>query len=132
MGSILTNYTNRSQQVVLSLLCIQYHPLLYKNLSKQVVSSGVRQTSVSAGGIVVGPIYRYIMFWRGICEKYQSETNNFPSRMAREIQSQDWYFSQIPLPNMIYLFNYTVYYLEHWLNKSFSGPNMMYLFNSTE
>jgi hypothetical protein len=26
-------------------------------------------------------------------------------------------FSQIPLPNMTYLFNYTEYYLEHWLNK---------------
>ena len=32
--------------------------------------------------------------------------------------SLDWYFLQIPpLPNMIYLFNYTEYYLEHWLNK---------------
>jgi hypothetical protein len=31
--------------------------------------------------------------------------------------SLDWYFSQIPLPNMIDLFNYTEYYLEHWLNK---------------
>jgi hypothetical protein len=65
------------------------------------------------------------------------ETNNFTSRMAREIYSQDWYFSQIPLTNMIYLFNYTEYYLEHWLKNntfclSFSGPNTMYLFNSTE
>jgi hypothetical protein len=34
------------------------------------------------------------------------ETKNFPSRMT-----------QIPLPNMTYLFNYTEYYLEHWLNK---------------
>jgi hypothetical protein len=41
-------------------------------------------------------LYRDIMFVRDICEKYQS---------------------QIPLPNMIYLFNYTEYYLEHWLNK---------------
>mgnify|MGYP000719022871 CR=1 FL=1 len=32
---------------------------------------------------------------------------NFTSRKAREIHSQDWYFSQIPLNNMIYLFNYT-------------------------
>jgi hypothetical protein len=38
---------------------------------------------------------------------------------------------------MIYLFNYTEYYLEDWLISntfclSFSGPNMMYLFNFTE
>ena len=45
------------------------------------------------------------------------ETKNIPSRKARKIYSQDWYFSQISLPNMIYLFNYTEYYLEHWLNK---------------
>jgi hypothetical protein len=30
------------------------------------------------------------------------ETNNFHS--ALEISSLDWYFSQIPLPNMIYLY----------------------------
>ena len=54
----------------------------------------------------------------GVFAKYSSrETENFPSRMARKIQSQDWYFSQISLSNMIYLFNYTEYYLEHWLNK---------------
>ena len=32
---------------------------------------------------------------------------NIASRKAREIHSQDWYFSQIPLKNMLYLFNYT-------------------------
>ena len=26
-------------------------------------------------------------------------------------------FRKYPLPNMIYLFKYTEYYLEHWLNK---------------
>ena len=31
--------------------------------------------------------------------------------------SLDWYFSYIPLPNIIYLFNYTEYYLEHQLDK---------------
>ena len=45
------------------------------------------------------------------------ETKKIPSQKAEEIYSQDWYFSQIPLHNMIYLFNYTKYYLEHWLNK---------------
>jgi hypothetical protein len=52
---------------------------------------------------------------------------NFPRLSAREIfrLSTGIFFSQIPLPNMmylfntppnmIYLFNYTEYYLEHWL-----------------
>ena len=68
------------------------------------------------------------MFGRGICEKYQSRDEKFPepkgegnlvSRLvgSGNFSSLDWYFSQIPLPNMIYLFNYTEYYLEHWLNK---------------
>ena len=64
------------------------------------------------------------MFGEGICEKYQSRDEKFP-------ESQDWYFSQIPLPNMIYLFNYTEYYLEHWLINntfclSFSGIFFFY------
>ena len=55
---------------------------------------------------------RYIMFGRGIPE------TKFPSPFGSgNFSSLDWYFSQIPLPNMIYLFNYTEYYLEHWLNK---------------
>jgi hypothetical protein len=37
------------------------------------------------------------MFGRGICEKYQSREEKIP-----EISSLDWYFSPIPLPNMIY------------------------------
>jgi hypothetical protein len=61
------------------------------------------------------------MFGRGICEKYQSRDEQFPQaewqgKFSLNF-SQDWYFSQIHLPNMIYLFNYTEYYLEHWLNK---------------
>jgi hypothetical protein len=52
------------------------------------------------------------MFGRGIGEKYQSR-----DEISGNFSSLDWYFSQIPLPNMIYLLNYTEYYLEHWLNK---------------
>jgi hypothetical protein len=51
------------------------------------------------------------MFGRGIYEKYQSRDEE------TKISSQDWYVSQILLPNMIYLFNYTEYYLEHGQNK---------------
>jgi hypothetical protein len=36
------------------------------------------------------------------------ETKNLVSRLV--------FFTNTP-PNMIYLFNYTEYYLEHWLNK---------------
>ena len=57
-------------------------------------------------------LYRYIMFGRGICEKYLSG-----DEISGNFSSLNWYFSQIPLPNIIYLFNYTEYYLEHWLNK---------------
>ena len=45
--------------------------------------------------------------WRG----------KFSLKTGGNFSSLDWYFSQIPLPNMIYLFNYTEYYLEHWLNR---------------
>jgi hypothetical protein len=57
----------------------------------------------------------------------------FPSPFGSEsCSSLDWYFSQIPLPNMIYLYNisqlirrsrqsswlnHDFQYLEHWLNK---------------
>ena len=41
------------------------------------------------------------MVGRGICEKYQLTDSQIPS--------QDWYFSQIPCPTVIYLFNYTEY-----------------------
>jgi hypothetical protein len=48
--------------------------------------------------------------------------------------SLDWYFSQIPLPNMIYLYTIMDFLNCHHkcLWSQFSGPNMMYLFNSTE
>ena len=62
------------------------------------------------------------MFRRDICEKYQSRDEQFSLKTV--------FFSQIPLPNMIYLFNYTEYYLEHWLNNtfclSFSGKLYFY------
>ena len=100
-------------------------PEIYNQILSHTVANMYYYTDISCLG--------------GVFAKNTSrETKNFQSQMAREFQFQDWYFSQIPLPNMIYLFNYTEYYLEHWLNKynsfclSFSGPNMMYLFNSTE
>jgi hypothetical protein len=52
------------------------------------------------------------MLGRGICEKYQSRDNKFP-----EPNAEGNLVSRIPLPNMICLFNYTEYYLDHWLNK---------------
>ena len=58
------------------------------------------------------------MFGRGICEKIPVE--------RRKISRAEWrgkfslktgIFRNYPPPNMIYLINYTEYYLEHWLNK---------------
>jgi hypothetical protein len=61
---------------------------------------------------------RYIMLGIGICEKYQLRDEKFPEPKGEgNLFSKLVFFSQIPLPNMIYLFNYTEYYLEHWLNK---------------
>ena len=53
---------------------------------------------------------RYIMLGRGICEKYLSRDENLVSRLV---------FFANTSPIMIYLFNYTKYYLEHWLNKKY-------------
>ena len=71
---------------------------------------------------------RYIMLGRGFCEKYQSRDEKFPEPKGEgHLVSRLVFFANTP-PNMIYLFNYTEYYLEHWLNKyyntlclSFSG-----------
>jgi len=53
------------------------------------------------------------MFGRGICEKYQSRDEKFPKPIVEgNLVSRLVFFA-----NMIYLFNYTEYYLEHWLNK---------------
>jgi hypothetical protein len=50
------------------------------------------------------------MVGRGICEKYQSRDGQISrDGTASEILSQDWNFSQIPCPTVIYLFNYTEY-----------------------
>ena len=50
------------------------------------------------------------MLGRGICEKYLSRDENLVSRLV---------FFANTSPIMIYLFNYTKYYLEHWLNKKY-------------
>jgi hypothetical protein len=64
-----------------------------------------------------GILNRYIMFGRGICEKYQSRDETFP-----EPKGEENLFSRLILfanttPNIIYLCNYTEYYLKYWLNK---------------
>ena len=57
------------------------------------------------------------MIGRGICEKYQSRDEQFPEPNGeRNLVSRLVFFANTP-PIMIYLFNYTEYYLEHWLNK---------------
>ena len=56
---------------------------------------------------------------RGICEKYQSSDETFPEPKGRwNLVSRLVFFGNTP-HNMIYLFNYTEYYLEHWLNKKY-------------
>ena len=44
---------------------------------------------------------------RSIYHVWEGYLRKLVSRLAKEIQSQDWYFSQIPLPSMIYLFKIT-------------------------
>ena len=52
---------------------------------------------------VIKQIYHVM---EGYLRKIPVLGQNFPRLAAREIsQSLDWYFSQIPLHNMIYLFN---------------------------
>jgi hypothetical protein len=61
---------------------------------------------------------RYIMFGRGICEKDQSIDEEFSEPTDEwNLVSRLVFFSQIVPPNMIYLFNFTEYYLENCLNK---------------
>jgi hypothetical protein len=52
-----------------------------------------------------------------MCEKYQSRDEKFPERVGEGILVSRLVFFVNTHPNMIYLFNYTKYYLEHWLNK---------------
>ena len=55
-------------------------------------------------------VNRYTMTGRGICEKIPVAGRKISRADRRgKFDSQDWYFSQIPLPVMIYLFNYTEY-----------------------
>jgi hypothetical protein len=57
------------------------------------------------------------MFGRGICEKYKWREEKFPESIGEgNLVSRLVFFANTP-PNMIYLFNYTEYYLEHCLNK---------------
>jgi hypothetical protein len=60
-----------------------------------------------------------IVLGRGICEKYQSRDETYPEpKDEANLVSRLAFFVNSP-HNMIYLFNYTEYYLEHWLNKSY-------------
>ena len=59
-------------------------------------------------------LYTDISCLGGVFAKHTSrKTNNFPSR---NLVSGLVFFADT-LPNMIYLFNYTEYYLENWINK---------------
>ena len=53
------------------------------------------------------------MFGMGICEKYQSREKTFPEpKDDGNFVSRLVFFANTP-PNIIYLFNYAEYYLEH-------------------
>jgi hypothetical protein len=57
------------------------------------------------------------MIGRGIFAKYQSRDEKFPEPKGEDnLFSRLVFFANTP-HNMIYLFNYTEYYLEQWLNK---------------
>jgi len=63
---------------------------------------------------------RYIIFGRGICEKYQSRDEQYPGPNGEgNLVSSLVFFANTPPKHdfFLYLFNYTEYYLEHWLNK---------------
>ena len=77
---------------------------------------------------------------RDICEKYQSPDETFPKPIGEwKLVSRLVFFANTP-HNMIYLFNYAEYFLEHWpfgsgnfssLDWYFSQipiPNMIYLY----
>ena len=52
--------------------------------------------------------------WEGYLRKIPVERRKiFPAEWRGKFSLK----TVIPLTNMIYLFNYTEYYLEHWLNK---------------
>ena len=68
---------------------------------------------VSYHGFFSGFLNRYIMLGRGICKKYQSRDEKFPEPKGEGyLVSRLVFFANTP-HNMIYLFNYTEYYLEH-------------------
>ena len=56
------------------------------------------------------------MFGRGICEKYQLRDKKFPEPKGEgNLVSRLVFFANTHPKHDIYLFNYTKYYLEHWL-----------------
>jgi hypothetical protein len=58
--------------------------------------------------------FNFFSWWRGIYEKYQSRDEKFPEPKGRwNLVSRLVFFGNTP-HNMIYMFNYTEYYLEHW------------------
>ena len=57
------------------------------------------------------------MFGRDIGEKYRSRDEKFPDPIGEGNLVSRLVFFANTAPNMIYLYNYTEYYLEHWLNK---------------
>jgi hypothetical protein len=66
--------------------------------------------------------------WEGYLRKIPVERRNISQAERQGNLVSRLVFFAITPPNMIYLFNYTEYYLEHWLNKyyntlclSFSG-----------
>jgi hypothetical protein len=64
------------------------------------------------------------MLGRGICEKYQSRDEKFPEPIGDwNLVSRLVFFANTP-PNMIYLFNYTEYYLEHFTSEHFRISNV--------
>jgi hypothetical protein len=56
--------------------------------------------------------------WEGYSRKIPVERRKISQAEWRgKISLKTGIFREYPSPNMIYLFNYTEYYLEHWLNK---------------
>ena len=56
--------------------------------------------------------------WEGYLRKIPVERRKISRAERRgKFNLKTGIFRKYLLPNMIYLFNYTEYYLEHWLNK---------------
>ena len=95
--------------VVLFILLYYLQILICANVSESIFLA-----RISVNMLILN---RYIMFGRGICEKYQSRAEKIPKPIGEgNLISRLVFFANTP-HNMIYMFNYTVYYLEHWRNK---------------